>query len=123
MENGNFLEKLSSQFGQSASVKNVFGEPVQAGGKTIIPVAQIAFGVGGGQGQGKKKMLRKAGEETPDEAVPSGEGGGGGMYARPKGVFEITDGGTRFIPASNPALLFIGLGIGFLLRGWLRHRR
>jgi uncharacterized spore protein YtfJ len=41
MSNENFLEKLATQFSQSASVKNVYGEPVQAGDKTIIPVAQI----------------------------------------------------------------------------------
>lgn len=39
MENENFIEKLASQFGQNASVKNVYGDPVQVGNKTIIPVA------------------------------------------------------------------------------------
>ena len=51
MENGNFLEKMASQFGQNASVKNVYGEPVRAGEKIIIPVARIAYGLGGGYGQ------------------------------------------------------------------------
>jgi len=55
MENGFFLEKLASLFGQNASVKNVFGEPIKAGDKTIIPVAQIAYGLGGGYGHGVKK--------------------------------------------------------------------
>ena len=92
MENGNFIEKLASQFGQSASVKNVYGEPVQAGDKTIIPVAQIAFGLGGGYGQGNKKKkpnlpadnTNTASNEKEDN-IGQGAGGGGGLYARPKG--------------------------------------
>ena len=56
METGNFIEKLASQFGQNASVKNVYGDPIQAGNKTIIPVARIAYGLGGGYGQGDKKL-------------------------------------------------------------------
>ena len=78
MENVNFLEKLSSQFGQNATVKNVFGEPIQAGNKTIIPVAKIAYGLGGGYGQGKKKKLaesRDASIENDDRKQEEGAGG------------------------------------------------
>ncbi|MDQ3846282.1 MAG: hypothetical protein M3342_20070 [Bacteroidota bacterium] len=126
MENGNFIEKLAAQFSQNASVKNVFGGPIQAGEKTIIPVAQIAYGLGGGYGQGKGKKVSKSGEAplNDDGANGEGAGGGGGMYAKPKGVYEITATSTRFIPANSTRLLLLGLGIGFLLRGWfLRHRR
>jgi hypothetical protein len=38
MENMNFLENLATRLGQNASVKNVYGEPVIAHDKTIIPV-------------------------------------------------------------------------------------
>jgi uncharacterized spore protein YtfJ len=126
MQNGNFLEKLSSQFGQNATVKNVFGEPIQTGGKTIIPVAQIAYGLGGGYGQGKKNKPAASGATSPmnDEgANGEGAGGGGGIMARPKGVYEVTANSTRFIPVRNNKLLLLGLGIGFLLRGWLMKQR
>jgi len=125
METPNFIEKLASQFGNNASVKNVFGEPVQAGDKTIIPVAQIAYGLGGGYGQGAKKGRPALPNATGDEANNKGEGagGGGGMYARPKGVYEITPAGTRFIPANNTQQILLGVAIGFVLRAFLRRKK
>jgi uncharacterized spore protein YtfJ len=130
MENENLIEKLASQFGQNASVKNIYGEPIHAGDKTIIPVAQIAYGLGGGYGQQKKDKGNNP-AHSPEETLlydkqHDGEGGGagGGMYAKPKGVYEVTNASTRFIPASNTGQLIMGLFIGFILRGWFKsHRR
>lgn len=106
---------------QSASVKNVFGEPVQAGDKTIIPVAQVAYGVGGGHGQGKKKMNNQKMYAEPgelndnDKVVGEGGGVGGGIHAKPKGVYEITPTSARFIPASNTKQLLMVAGIAFMV--------
>lgn len=125
MENGNFIEKLASQFGQNASVKNVYGDPIQAGDKTIIPVAKIAYGLGGGYGQGNKKKIPKP-EDRPipnDGATGEGAGGGGGMYAKPVGVYEISAGSTRFVPVTSTPLLLVGMCVGFLLRGLLYNKR
>ena len=119
MANENFIEKLAAGFGQSASVKNVFGEPIQAGDKTIIPVACIAYGLGGGFGQGRK-MAKPSAEAAAGEApVGEGAGGGGGMHARAKGVYEITPAATRFIPAGNARQLVCGIVIGILLKSFL----
>lgn len=126
MENGNFIEKLASQFGQNATVKNVYGEPVMAGDRTIIPVAQIAYGLGGGYGQGNKKSKHLQYDDTlkrlqgPDA---EGAGGGGGLYAKPAGVYEITSTRTRFIPASNTKPLLLGIAIGFLVKSWLGSKQ
>jgi len=126
MENGNFIEKLASQFGQSASVKNVYGDPIQAGDKTIIPVAQIAFGLGGGYGQGNKRKRPTTSADNTNMALNekednmgNGAGGGGGLYARPKGVYEITANSTRFIPANSTRQILMGMAIGFLVKAWL----
>ena len=125
MENENFLEKLASQFGQNASVKNVFGEPVQAGDKIIIPVARIAYGLGGGYGQGYKKNKRlQTDEDLKQSDGPAGEGGGGGgMYAKPQGVYEVTSASTTFIPIISTKQLLIGVAVGFLVRGWFYSKR
>jgi len=129
MENVNFLEKLGSQFGQNASVKNVFGEPIRAGEKTIIPVARIAYGLGGGYGeqkQGNTGNPESSAEETSrfgKKRAGEGAGGGGGLVARPIGVYEVTAAQTRFVPASNIRPLLLGICIGFLLRGRLRKRK
>jgi uncharacterized spore protein YtfJ len=125
MADQNFIEKLASGFHQSASVKNIFGEPIQAGDKTIIPVARIAYGLGGGFGQGKKNKMHASDDANASEERPFGEGagGGGGMYARAKGVYEITPSTTRFIPVSNTKQIFTGICIGVLLTTLFGFRR
>ncbi len=122
MNDDNFLETLATSLNQNASVKNVFGEPVRAGDKVIIPVAQVMLGMGGGFGhsnhKNKQLMLpdpaRKVpanGPETPDE----GAGGGGGMRLIAKGVFEITPKRTRFIPVYDAKEILVSVVAGLLL--------
>lgn len=119
MENDNFIERLAKSFSQNASVKNVYGDPIQAGDKTILPVASIAYGFGGGSGQGKnEKRYLKPSDTSIDEnpALTKGSGGGGGFRATLKGVYEITPTSTRYIPANNTKQLLTGIAIGFLLK-------
>jgi len=122
----NFIERIASGFGQTASVKNVFGEAVEVGDKKIIPVARIAYGFGGGYGQGgKNKIPGQLSVASSENQTPAGEGagGGGGMYARAKGVFEIGPQGTRFIPSDANRQLLMGIAIGFLLNVFLFNKR
>ena len=123
MANENFIEKLAAQLGQSASVKNVYGEPIQAGDKTIVPVAQIAYGFGGGYGHGKNKMKQQNEPAETNQEAGEGAGGGGGIVAKPKGVNEITARSTRFIPASGTKILITGLVTGFIMRGLFSRKR
>jgi uncharacterized spore protein YtfJ len=127
MENLNFLENLATRLGQSATAKNVYGEPVIAGNKTIIPVAQIIYGFGGGYGYSHKpKKFQTQENITNQDDVKNKSGGGlgagGGIIARPKGVYEISNKCTRFIPANNTKLLIVMALTGFIIRG-LMHRR
>lgn len=123
MPNNDLVERLSSGFGQSAAIGNIFGEPVHVGQKTIIPVAKISYGFGGGYGQGPGKRSRVPLLQEDAPAQPEGAGGGGGMYASAKGVFEITPATTRFVPATSFRHLMAGIAIGFLLKGYLSFRR
>ncbi|HWA82775.1 MAG TPA: spore germination protein GerW family protein [Fimbriimonadaceae bacterium] len=91
----------------SATVRNVYGDPVQAGEKTIIPVANVAYGFGGG--------------ESKDHE--GGFGGGGGMRARPIGVVEISGSETRWVPLNPTKNLLIAGGIGFLVGVVMGGRR
>src|SRR3954447_423447 len=125
MANENFLEKLASQFGQNASVKNVFAEPIQTGDKTIIPVSEIGYGLGGGY-----RYKRKVPEGIPTEVssddkniVGGRSAAGGRMYARPKGIYEITANSTRFIPAADARTFLLGLAAGFILKALLFRKR
>jgi uncharacterized spore protein YtfJ len=53
MEIEGLLEHLRLM-AQHIGAKSVYGEPVVCGDKTIVPVASVAFGFGGGFGKGRK---------------------------------------------------------------------
>ena len=109
------LESMLEPLTRSASVKSVYGEAISANGKTIIPVARVAYGFGGGRGR-----KRHEGEAQDGE----GEGGGGGVYAVPIGVVEVTDAGTRFVALHDRRVLAGTVLIGFCLGAfWARLRR
>lgn len=119
MERQNFIEGIGRDLGINASVNNVYGAPIHSGEKTIIPVARIAYGFGGGFGHGIKDRTPVAESDFFVEEQPSkgeGAGGGGGIYAKPKGVYEITPNATRFIPANSAKVLVAGVALGFLLK-------
>ena len=91
------LQRVGDTLGSTATVKSVFGEPIHVHGKTVVPVARVAYGFGGGFGSGK-------GSSTGDREGEGG-GGGGGLRAYPAGALEITERGTRFVPFTNLAWL------------------
>lgn len=101
----------------AAKVDRVFGEPLQVGEKTIIPVAEVRTGMGFGFGTNQE-----AGEA---EESNEGGGGGGGLDVRPAGVVEVTPEATTFIPTPRSAppavLVLVGFGLGLLWAG--RRRR
>ncbi len=88
---------------EQIGARSVYGEPVTAGGTTIVPVASVAFGFGGGGGKGEE------GE---------GSGGGGGFRGWPAGYIEITAEGAKFVPLYEKrkmaASMMVGLALGFL---------
>ncbi|MFJ7077138.1 spore germination protein GerW family protein [Streptomyces sp. NPDC098781] len=87
---GTLLDRLADRLGARASVTAVYGEPVTADGVTVVPVARVAFGLGGGGG---RIGGAKAGE---------GGGGGGGVEATPVGYIEIRDGVSTYRPIRDP---------------------
>jgi uncharacterized spore protein YtfJ len=86
-------ESIIDRLRASVSMKDVYGEPMEIGGKTIVPIANIAFGYGAGGGEGRSK---KQEEGEPNEG--SGMGGGGWARAKPVAILEISEGRTRIIP-------------------------
>jgi uncharacterized spore protein YtfJ len=100
----------------TANVKAVYGEPIAAQGKTVIPVAKIIYGFGAGAGTGGVGNSGTRGE---------GGGGGGGARAIPVGVVEVSDQQTRFVPITDRKKLtgaaVIGIGVGMWL-SWRRRR-
>ncbi|MBI2907850.1 MAG: sporulation protein YtfJ [Chloroflexi bacterium] len=81
-----------SGFKDLVGVDRVFGRPEVIGEKTIIPVARVSYGFGGGFGR------KKAGGGVPAEESDEGGGGGGGASIKPVAILEVTPGETKLIP-------------------------
>jgi uncharacterized spore protein YtfJ len=97
------LESIASHAANGASVKNVYGDPVTVGQRTVIPVAEIRYAFGGGAG----------GPKT--DAGVSGGGGGGRGSASPGGALEVTPEATRFISFDDRRKTGAALALGFVL--------
>ena len=117
------FQSISEKVQSTATVKTIYGDPITAEGKTIIPVARVryAFGLGGGtHGQGPS-----GNGDTPQDL---GGGGGGGVTVTPVGFIEVTPGETRYVSIDDRRRLiragvitaFIGM---FLFRRAFRRRR
>ena len=63
MDAADLLHKIGETLGSTATVKSVFGEPISAHGKTVVPVAKVASGFGGGFGAGKLMACRQIGRK------------------------------------------------------------
>jgi uncharacterized spore protein YtfJ len=111
------LQSLKESILGQASVKTIYGEPISAHGKTIIPVAKIVYGYAAGAGTGGVGDTSARGE---------GGGGGGGVRAVPVGVIEVSEQQTRFVPITDRKKLtgavLAGIGFGMWV-GWRRLRR
>lgn len=104
------VERLAQQVQVNANAKQVYGEPVERDGTTIIPVAKVQWGFGGG-GIGRGPVERG--------------GGGGGARAYPTGFIELRNGKAEFRPIQDPMapviLAGVGLAVGLLLARFIRR--
>jgi len=80
------LEEILDKARHSASVRDVYGEPYERDGVTIIPVARVMGAGGGGGGTGNE------GE---------GSGFGYGLRSEPVGVYVIKGDKVSWQPAVN----------------------
>jgi uncharacterized spore protein YtfJ len=77
------------------SVRQVFGEPLERDGITVVPAATVIGG--GGGGEGSQRPSNRDGEAGPEEQVGVGLGFGGVMW--PAGAFEIKNDRVTWRPA------------------------
>lgn len=82
------VARLADSIQVHANAKQVYGEPVERDGTTIIPVARVQWGFGGG-GIGRGAAERG--------------GGGGGAQAIPTGFIELKNGVAEFRPIPDPS--------------------
>ena len=104
-----FVGQLAEKLGASSAVKTIYGDPIDRGDVTIIPVAKVLYGFGGGEG---------------DRNGQGGAGGGGGVKVTPIGYIEVKNGESKFRPIRNSAmtiaLAVVGGVAGILLVRGLR---
>ena len=110
-----YFENIQLVISSSAHVKTVFGDPVSAEGKTIIPVARVRYGFGGGMGTGPSRS-------ADEQRIGQGGGGGGGVIVQPVGVVEVSATRTRFVPVHSQKRMVVAAFAGFIA-GWLWSRR
>jgi uncharacterized spore protein YtfJ len=91
---------LMARLGDSLTAGRVFGEPIERDGCTVIPVAFLAGGAGGGT-----EAAREAVGDRP--ARGPGEGTGAGMVCWPIGAYVIKNGDARFVPSFDVAQLIV----------------
>jgi uncharacterized spore protein YtfJ len=123
-----FVERMAERVGARASVRAVFGDPIQRGDITVIPVARVRWGFGGGAGRGPIAVGPGTDPEgaavgglTDEGLSGAGAGGGGGAIADPIGYLEIGPDGASFIPIGVPMpspgfLLAAGVAGAIVLR-------
>ena len=100
-------EEILERVGDQVGVRRVFGTPVEHDGVLVVPVA-VAIGGGGGS--------------TGVDDLGSGSGFGG--MVRGIGVYAISNGHVRFVPAvDTTALAALGVLLaGLALRAGARRR-
>jgi len=112
------LQRIGETLGSTATVKSVFGEPIPFENKTIVPVAKISYGFGGGFGTGERGKHLSNGDRQGE-----GGGGGGGVNAVPAGALEITATETRFIPFHDMRYLAAAFAAGVVFSSLFLRRR
>ena len=109
------LERMAELVGAKATVATVFGDPIRQGDLTVVPVAKVRWGFGGGGGR----------SEVAPSGPAAGTGGGGGVAADPVGYLEIGPAGATFRRISdaypNPLfLLAAAVATGIVVRSLAR---
>ena len=104
-----FMQSIVDRLHTSGSVKTVFGEPIEVKGRTIIPVAKVAYGFRG----------RAMGSTESDSVDGGRQGIAGGIAVRPAGVLEVREDRTEFIPFGEKKKLVGVLLLGLLIGAWL----
>ena len=103
------VDEIVSTAKDAITVKRIYGEPYQRDGVTVIPVASVAGGFGGGTGT--------------DEKGQNGQGGGFGMTGRPVGMYVIKGDAVTWRPAVDPVRLLTVMGTVAVFYLLTRSRR
>ena len=93
------LRELTKGVREAWSARQVFGEPVERDGVTVIPAATLIGGGGGGGGEQPSK--------DGEAGAQSGGGMGFGGLMWPAGAFEISEGRVVWRPAIDVTRILV----------------
>lgn len=111
------FKNISERLQSTANVRTVYGDPVVAEGKTILPIARVRYGFGAGSGG---RMVEGEKGHAPQEM---GGGGGGGVEVTPVGFVEVTPGETRYVMFDERRRIVRAVVFGMLVAVFLLRRR
>jgi uncharacterized spore protein YtfJ len=102
------LRELASSIMEAATVKRVFGQPIEKDGVVLIPVADVRGGFGGGEAapaEAGTAALGSTSRSTPVAGTTGPRltswGGGSAWSATPAGVYVLKDRDVSWVPAVN----------------------
>ena len=107
------LAKLPEFAGASAC----FGQAVTAGERTVIPVAEVQYGLGFGWGGGR---------DAKTDNVGTGGGAGGGARSRAVAVIEVAPDSVRVLPIEDytqirlASIAFVSTTVALAARTFLK---
>jgi uncharacterized spore protein YtfJ len=112
------VDTLLKQARHVATVRRVFGEPIERDGVTVVPVAAVRGGGGGG--------ASPAADGEPAEGPETAFGGGWGLDARPVGAYVIRGSEVTWEPARDVNRMVLGgqlvaVALLLTLRAWIRR--
>lgn len=99
-----------------------YGEKVELGSSTLIPVAISGFGFGEGEGSGDlpsgvgRALAGGEGDANDEHGHGAGSGSGGGGFSIPVGAYVSDEFGTRFQP--NLIALLVAVLPLAVVAGW-----
>lgn len=100
-----------------AGASACFGNAVSVGERTVIPVAEVQYGLGFGWGGGRDAKADSAG---------SGGGAGGGARSRAVAVIEVAPDSVRVLPIEDytqirlAGIAFVGATVALVARSFLK---
>ena len=134
-DRGELATRIAEAIGKRASASTIFGAAVERDGVTVIPVASVAWGFGGGFGDNASRALKAMQFESATNAATSpvgrparrrgGAGGGGGARLQPIGFIVVRDGDATFRPIYRVppfAAAVLGAVIGLSLARRMSNR-
>jgi uncharacterized spore protein YtfJ len=92
------VQRVVDQITTTAHVEVAFGAPRVIGERTLIPVAQVSYGFGGGSGGGSGSATGS--DDAVQATSPGGFGSGvaGGLSVRPFALIAVQPDGVRVLP-------------------------